>query len=243
MTSDAISPGQIALAVGGTLLLVAIGIGAALLLLRGGDDQVASADPPAVATAPAEDDPAPDTVPDEAPPAQDIPQAEPPQGQLQPQPAPDIAPDEGAPPQDGVIPEGGQPAPGDPPASEDAVDMPRLFTLRTLPSGTSEESTTIRQTTRDDEVVLEQTTMLDSPDGEVTVRATRVDDADARLQRMIEDATEELSVQGLSAYLVEDGRLVWLLPSEPGTLIEVIAPDTTRIDQLLTIGNGLELLR
>ena len=74
----AITPGQIALAVGGTLLLVAIGIGAALLLL--GDDETPVADV-APATAPSED------IEDllSPPPVVEPPPA---QGELEPNPSP-----------------------------------------------------------------------------------------------------------------------------------------------------------
>ncbi len=251
--SSTISARQIALALGGTLVLVAVGIGAALLLLRE-DPAVATADDPPAASASPEDEvfDLPALPTEEAP--QQPPQAAPPQGQLEPQPAPggtdpgETVPDQQAPDQPAPgQPAPGQPAPGTAPsppaASEAGVDLPRLFVLRTLPSGMAEESTTVRQTTRDDDVVLEQTTLLDSDDGEVTVRATRVDDAQARLDAMVTDDAEELSVQGLPAFLLEPGRLVWLLPSDPETLMEIVAPDATRTDQLLTLGNGLELQR
>jgi hypothetical protein len=153
-------------------------------------------------------------------------------------------------PEDQPPPLPGDPAPGapQPQTSEEGIDLPRLFVLRTLPSGMEETSTTVRQTTRDDEVVLEQVTLLDATSqtggvGEVTVRATRAEDAAARLDALVEAGDEELSVRGLPAHLVADAHLVWLVPGEVETLLEIIAPDGVRTDQLLTIGNGLEVVR
>ncbi len=263
---SAISPGQIALAVGGVLLLVAIGIGAALFLLGDDDPEVAQDDPaPDVTVAP--DDPF-----DPDPPDQTAPQADPPQGQLEPGPSasgteepevegPDspegeLAPEGDAEPGGEALPQepGAAPAPSLPPlppsqpdADADAgdVDLPRLFALRTLPAGMGEESTTVRQTTRDDEVVTEQTTILSVDDGgEVTVRATRAEDAQARLDGLLEgETTEDVTIAGEPAHLFEDGRLVWLVPGDPDTLIEVTGPEDVRTSDLVTIAQGLELLR
>lgn len=255
--SSTFSPRQIALAVGGTLLLVAIGITAALLVLDDDEDALAQ-DTPAVVDEP--DQPGPGTqVPDPE---------DPPRGELQPQ-QPPVAPDapddpapeggttpEGMPPPQVAPPDGGS-SPGqgqEPTAQSDEDDvLPRLFVLRTLPSGMQESSTTVRHTTRDDEVVLEQTTLLEllDPPGdedEVTVRATRDADAADRLAGMVTDDAEELSVRGLPAHLVDEGRLVWLVPGDDvtgglDTLIEIVAPPEVRTDELLTIGNGLELIR
>lgn len=262
---SAITPGQIALAVGGLVLLAAIGIGAALLLL--GEDDPAVAEVPTVEeqSGPTEDTlilPPPTLAPQPEPqpqPQQPAPQA--PQGELLPQeppgqpdpgpipsgepggeaPAPDALPPDALPPD--ALPPG--PDPADPGAPDEGdVDLPRLFRLRTLPSGMSEDATTVRQTTRDDEVVTEQITMLTAESGEIGVRASRSDDVAGQLDELVAgDGVEEVSVRGLPAYLVDDHRLVWLLPGDTETLIEIDAPPDVGTDALLTIAQGLELLR
>jgi hypothetical protein len=170
--------------------------------------------------------------------------ADPPTGQLEPEPQPPTA----APP--ATAPDGGGqlPAPGGAPqpAGTEPFDVPRLFVLRTLPSGMEETSTTVRQTTRDDEVVQEQETLLDAPSGEVSVRATRSADAEDRFDELVGAGGEEVPVRGVRGHLLGDGRLVWFLPGtgdDGDTLLVVEAPDGVGTDELLTIGNGLELVR
>ncbi|HUG87069.1 MAG TPA: hypothetical protein VMM13_21045 [Euzebya sp.] len=274
----AITPGQIAMAVGGTLLLVAIGIGAALMLL--GDDDTPVADVSQVSTP---SDPVPeDGLTPIPPPVSQQPAPEAPQGELQPEPRPqpadpapqdseDAAPDDQAPDDqapgdpvpDGRPPEGPAPdaVPGDPAPAPDggpdtlqpqpmpgageegSIELPRLFRLRTLPSGAAEDATTVRQTTRGDDVLTEQITVLTAEEGEIEVSASRDGDAGQRLEDVITDDAEELNVRGLPAYLVDGRRLVWLMPGEEETLIEIEAPPAVGTEDLLTIANGLELLR
>lgn len=297
-----ISAGQIALAVGGTLLLVAIGIGAALFLLR--DDDVVTLDPPPPAPAPADpqdDGPAPQPPP--PPPTTDSAPATPaPSGGQSdngpddsdsssgdsaqgPTPVPDAddpAADPGAgdptdpgtqdPTDPGADPDGGgpgtpsqapsppgqpdpNPAPPDPgavePPAEDGadLDLPRLFTLRTLPTGVTEESTTMRQTTRTQQIVAEeQTTLLQTETtDEVTVQATRAPDAADRLDTFLTDGAEEVNIRGLQGFLLpssgQDQRLVYLAPGPVDTLIQITVPQPLGTEEVLTIAQGLELLR
>lgn len=245
---SSITPGQIALAVGGLVVLAAIGIGAALLLL--GDDDMPMAD----ATVEDQADPTEETLilppptlaPQPQQPAPDAPQGEllpqNPPGQPDPAPAPSGEPGGEAPTPDPLPP---LPDPGDPDAAEEGdLDLPRLFRLRTLPSGMSEDATTVRQTTREDEVVTEQITMLTAGSGEIGVRASRSADVAAQLDELVDgEGVEEVAVRGLPAYLVDDHRLVWLLPGSTETLIEIDAPPDVGTDALLTIAQGLELVR
>lgn len=243
-----ITPRQIAAAVGGVLVLVAIGIGAALFLLRDNDPVVAATDPTPQASTPADPPPPQPALPTDIP-----------QGQLEPQPAPDTpsSPSPTPAPDAQPVPPPANGTPGDPfPSSEPPtdpgpLDLPRLFSLRTLPVGMSEESTTVRQTTRGDEVVTEQMTLLSLDDeseaqAQVSVRATRAEDAATRLETVVEEAgdqAEDVTVRGLPAFLLDEGRLVFLLPGPIETLIEIEAPDSVGTDALLTLANGLELLR
>lgn len=256
---SSITPAQIALAIGGTLLLVAIGIGAALLLL-GGDDEVA--DVTAITSeAPRLPDPLPlDPVPVDPDPLPDAPQ-----GQLEPQ-RPDRATEEAPPEGDAETPgdrgggsqaapdaPGGQqlPLPDVPGAREEPVEegseLPRLFRLRTLPAGTEEIETTVQQTARGDERLTEQMTTLAGEEGDVLVRATRAADAADRLHAQVDAESEEVSVRGTSGYLIDGQRLVFLLaPPRTGveeTLIEIDATPATGTEALVTIANGMELLR
>lgn len=276
-----ISPAQIAWAVAGVITLVAIGIGAALFLLRDPDPVVADVRPTrapdAQTESPSLDTPTSPALPPDTPQGQ----LEPPAGQTAPPldvppldvPPQDVPPPD-VPPQDLPSPDSPLPADPVPPSSapEDGeIDLPRLFSLRTLPFGMAEESTTVRQTTRNDLVVTEQTTLLDidgedpgssqptpseSPsadpslgtDGpdedapQVTVRATRSEDAADRLDATTEGA-EELTVRGLPAFLLTDGSLSFLVEGPIDTLIHIEGPDSVGTDALLTLANGLELLR
>ncbi|CAN5150813.1 hypothetical protein BH23ACT9_BH23ACT9_31930 [soil metagenome] len=237
-----ITPGQIALAVGGTLLLVAIGIGAALLLLRP-DDEVATTSPASIETQEEQS-----TAPPPAPPPP--PAAPPSQGELLPQPPPEQPDPQPELPFEPGTPPGQEPPPAidpQPPApdqgEEGSIDLPRLFRLRTLPFGTSEDATTVRQTTRGQETETEQITMLEGPEGEIGVRATRAEDAVERFEALITEDARELSVRGEPAYLIDGARLVWLLRGDTPTLLEVDAPPGVEADAMLTIAQGLELVR
>jgi hypothetical protein len=57
-----------------------------------------------------------------------------------------------------------------------------------------------------------------------------------------EDA-EEVSVGGLPGYLIDDHQLVWLVSGAEETLLEIDAPPGVDIAALLTIAQGLELVR
>ncbi len=197
---------------------------------------------PAPGTAPGGDDPSGEggDGPGEGtlePPDADQPQDE---GDLDPPtqaPAPgQQAPGQPAPPQQGPDPEDGQ------------VDLARLFDLSQLPGGTAEEDTTVTQTSRDDEATqVEQLTGLSHPEGPIEVSALRVDDAPARLDALLDGAeAREVTVPGATdgtGYVLEGQRLVWLVEGDPGTLLSVDGPATIGTDDLLTIANGLELLR
>ncbi len=298
-----IRPAQIALAVGGTLLLVAIGIGAALFLLRD-DDDVVTRDPvpaPPVQLDPPDDGPAPQPLPAPAPngpqltptplPPTDPPSNEqddadvatgdadqqpPDTGSQPPETGPDedaaVEPDDQGPGEDqpSPTPQGPEPDPSaapsppeqfgdEPPPPEpdpsnsiddqEDVDLPRLFTLRTLPTGVAEEFTTMRQTSRSEEIVAEeQTTLLQADAGDdVTVHATRSADAADLLDTFLTPAAEEISLGDLTGYVLpesdQERRLVYLIPGPTDTLIQVTAPQGLDIDQVLIIAQGLVLLR
>lgn len=251
--SPGITPTQIALAVGGTLLLVALGIGAALLLL-GGDDEVAQTSAVQTEQDGGQLDVQP--VPVDPQPDQDAPR-----GELEPQVPDDPGAqpgDEEGPQPEAPAPPNGQPAPDapggqplplpelPPSPSAEGDEVPRLFRLRTLPAGTEEDATTIQVEERDDLVVTEQVTTLLAEEGEIAVRATRAEDAEARRDALVDADAREVSVRGQPAHLVDDHRLVWLLPGVGGadpTLVEIDAPPTIGTDALLTVAQGLELLR
>lgn len=258
---EPIGAGHVALAVGATLLLVAVGIGAALFLLRDDDPRVTLDPPPTLA--PAEVDPPPvDPQPTPDPRVSDpssrpTPEGEPsdaPRDNGGREPAPDPQPSRSGDPTPSA------PAQPDPPPEEGAsstteeegdasLDLPRLFVLRTLPLGLSETSTTTRQTTSDAEVVSEeQTTLLATAEGEeATVHAVRADDAAARLESLVPEGAQDISVLGLPGYLLADSgrerRLVYLMPGATETLIQITVPDALETDALLTIAQGLELVR
>ncbi len=323
-----VSAKQIALAIGGVLLLVALGIAAALLLLDDENDALAQDDPPQSqsqapppppplqpSTAPdqpgqqdqgqqdqdeqnqdeheqgqpGQDEPEPNNpgpAPDDGPAGEQAPEGsepgddpteEAPSGSQDPgsqdpgaqepgnqepgsqEPGAQDQPPEpgeegqeeqstppsgeqGQPPQDQP---GGVPPPDTPPQDQPDIDLPRLFELRRLPSGTAESTTTVRQTSGDDtDPVTEQTTILDTDDGEeYSVVATRSDDAAERYEQLRGDATEELSVSGEDAILTTDGDLAYLIPGEVDTLIVIDGPESAGLDQLVVVAQGLELLQ
>lgn len=258
-----VTPSQIALAVGGIVILAVIGIGAALLLLGDEDPAVAEA-PAATEDAPAEQGTLEPLPPATAPPAtapQPLPAPDAPQGELLPEdpgngqsetPDPQTPDASELPEGDGdpgIAPDPFPTRPGatDAPTPEEGeeVELPRLFRLRTLPSGTEEDATTVRQTTtQDDEVVTEQVTTLVAEGGEVIVRATRGPDVAATLAEVqASEGAEEVSVLGLPGYLVDGVRLAYLLPGQVETLVEVEGPEGLGTEALLTIAQGLELLR
>ena len=307
-----ITPAQIALAVGGVLVLLALGIGLALWLL--GDDDPEVADAPLPVETDQEGDPFGQFTPlPSNPPVDAVPDTPDPapqdgaQGELTPQPTPEAgtAPDEGASPdggedgtEDGTGGDAGAddpsgeagPGPGegtleppqeqpqgddpgttdpegdlDPPTQQGPAPQPpgtapqqgpdpedgevrldRLFELSQLPGGTSEEDTTVTQTSRGDEPTqVEQVTRLTHPDGPVDVTAVRAEDAADQLDALLDGAqAEEVSVPGAvdgTGYVLEGQRLVWLADSDPQTFLSIDGPATIGTDELLTIAQGLEL--
>lgn len=191
------------------------------------------------APAPSADGEDPGTAPEDpsgeqgtVPPSGD---ALPPQGDALPSEggtAPEAPPGEG-----GLQP---QPAPQDP--EDGDIDLPLLFDLTQLPSGTAEDDTTVTQTSTGNEATrIEQVTHLDHPLGDITVLAVRAEDAARRLDVVLTDEATEVSVRGQTAYLLEGQRIVWLVDGDPDTYLDIDGPADVGTDELLTIANGLEL--
>ena len=230
-------------------------------------------DPPPVLAPPPTLPPSPDQTspPLEPAPAPTAPEpqpqpSDPAEGELTPnQPPPEGQTPEGETP-GGPTPEGGEPGgetppgqgeapeqdqpdaippPETPPEDQPDLELPRIFELRRLPAGTAEGATTLSQTSSgDDETEAEQTTMLDTDDGEeYSIVATRADDVVERYEGLVENASAELTVSGQDAILTEDGDLAYVVDGETPTLIVIDGPDTVEADALVTVAQGLELLQ
>ena len=112
--------------------------------------------------------------------------------------------------------------------------------MESLPEDSQEASTRVSETSDPDGTRSEQPTLLDTPDGEVAVRADRHDEVAADLADAEAQALEVIELaDGATAYLLAGGRLVWLADD---TLLEVDGPTEVDGDTLIDLADRVEVL-
>lgn len=114
--------------------------------------------------------------------------------------------------------------------------MARLFDLDYAPDRYAASGTTVSQEEIDGESRGEQTTTLEGPQGEITVRALLGPEALARLQAIQEAAEPAEPVHGAEAYAEDEQTLAWLAGED--LLVEVHVPPGLE-DELRAIAEGV----